>query len=100
VRRRTRRKRKRISRLATRATEKPERVASFDIGLAFSPDSRLLAVGSADQTVRLWNVSDPAHLWDTSPAAAKANACVGAGQGITHQEWATYIPGVACRAPC
>ena len=50
--------------------------------------------------MRLWNVSDPAHLWDTSPAAAKANACVGAGQGITHQEWATYIPGVAFRAPC
>ena len=30
-------------------------------GAPFSPDSRLLAVGSADKTVWLWNVSDPAH---------------------------------------
>jgi WD40 repeat protein len=36
-------------------------LASYAIGLAFSPDSKILAVGSADKTVRLWNVAQPAH---------------------------------------
>ncbi|MGD0702341.1 MAG: helix-turn-helix domain-containing protein [Trebonia sp.] len=36
-------------------------LASYAIGLAFSPDSKMLAVGSADKTVRLWNVARPAH---------------------------------------
>ncbi len=34
-------------------------LASYAIGLAFSPDSEILAVGSADKTVRLWNVAQP-----------------------------------------
>ena len=37
---------------------------------------------------------------NTTPAAAKADVCAGAGQGLTRQEWATYIPGVPYRAPC
>lgn len=36
-------------------------LASYAIGLAFSPDSKTLAIGSADKTVRLWNVAKPAR---------------------------------------
>ncbi len=33
----------------------------FVFSVAFSPDGDTLASGSADDTVRLWNVTDPAH---------------------------------------
>jgi len=36
-------------------------MASYAIGLAFSPNGKTLAVGSADKTVHLWNVADPSH---------------------------------------
>jgi WD40 repeat protein/transcriptional regulator with XRE-family HTH domain len=59
--------------------------------IAFSPSGRVLAAASNDGTV---------HLWDTSPAAAMAAVCADAGQPLTRKEWATYLPGLAYRAPC
>jgi len=32
-------------------------------------------------------------------APVVTDVCAGAGQGLTRQEWATYIPGVPYRAP-
>jgi WD40 repeat protein/transcriptional regulator with XRE-family HTH domain len=36
-------------------------MASYPIGLAFTPDSRTLAIGNSDKHVYLWNVASPAH---------------------------------------
>jgi WD40 repeat protein/transcriptional regulator with XRE-family HTH domain len=36
-------------------------MASYPIGLAFTPDSRTLAIGNSDKDVYLWNVANPAH---------------------------------------
>ena len=59
--------------------------------IAYSPSGRTLAAASDDGTV---------DLWDTSPAAAQADVCADAGQPLTQQEWATYVPGLTYRAPC
>jgi WD40 repeat protein len=36
-------------------------MASYPIGLAFSPDSRTLAIGNSDKSVYLWDVASPAR---------------------------------------
>ena len=36
-------------------------MASYPIGLAFTPDGRTLAIGDSDKSVYLWNVTSPAH---------------------------------------
>jgi WD40 repeat protein/transcriptional regulator with XRE-family HTH domain len=59
--------------------------------IAFSPSGRVLAAASNDGTV---------HLWVTSPATAMAFVCADTGQPLTRQEWTTYLPGLAYRAPC
>jgi len=48
---------------------------SYVDAVAFSPDGHTLVTGSADQTVRLWNVADPAHPTPLgSPLTGHTNA--------------------------
>jgi WD40 repeat protein/transcriptional regulator with XRE-family HTH domain len=59
--------------------------------VSFAPTGSELAAASGDGTVRLWN---------TNPGSADAAVCADAGQSITRQEWATYVPGVSYQPPC
>jgi len=49
------------------------------LSVAFSPDSRWLATGNKDETVRLWNLSDPRHLEDPSAGSVVLHAPYGVG---------------------
>lgn len=53
--------------------------------VGYSPSGAQLAATSADGTV---------HLWDTSPAAARAAICANLGQPLAAREWAAYVPDV------
>jgi WD40 repeat protein len=53
-----------------------------DAGVAFSPDSTVLATGGTDSEVQLWNVADPAHPVSAGPPL------VGHSGTVTHVEFA------------
>ena len=57
--------------------------AVFAVG--FRPAGDLLAASGADRTVRLWS---------TDPAGAARRVCAVAGDPITREEWARYVPGL------
>jgi hypothetical protein len=59
--------------------------------VAFGPGGAVLAAGSADGTVR---------LWDTGVRAAAQAVCATAGQPLTRAEWSAYLPGRRYDPPC
>ena len=54
--------------------------------------SEILAAGSADHTVRVWDV---AYLANVVP-----HLCASAGRSLTRAEWARYVPGPAYQTVC
>ena len=54
---------------------------SYVEAVAFSPDGHLLAAGSADDTVWLWDMADPAkpRLGATKPLTGSETGIVGRG---------------------
>lgn len=59
--------------------------------VAFSPQGDLLVGSGADTRLR---------LWPTDAQALVARICADAGDPITGEEWATYVPGRTFEPPC
>jgi WD40 repeat protein len=66
------------------------------LALAFSPDSRLLAVGSADKTASVWDVSGIGALRDR----AVEFACSWTRRGLDQDEWARFVTSLPYQDTC
>ena len=64
---------------------------SYVTGLAFSPDNRLVAVGTSAGTL---------HIWNVDPDAVARRICQAVGTSITREEWTRYFPSIPYRPPC